>query len=245
MSHPITLQEMRDLLKTQAEIIGEALAKNQAQIRFNSDARPRLQLRIPIALDVASTEQNPFFISNPFNGFYVESATDSSTLVKLVLTSPEAQNMKNYTTVKLNDSGSFDQTISKSWLLWDSQPGKIMTLVFYLGVQFKPGSQNSVSSGGLALAYGSGMTPNASVSVTTAATLLFAASTARKKVTISNLTGAQIYLSGVNTLTGGSTVGNTIGVPVPVGGSYEWLNSGACYALTDSGTATVALNTEA
>lgn len=234
---------------SQDDIIAASLAQNAALTRKNSDLRPALQLRYPIDLSTARTNDSPLKIGGPFDGFYVENAgtTDSSTQARISYSSNEKGNLDNYTTIAQNDSASFSEPVREIFITNTAQSGKTLMLILYLGVGFKPGSMINTLSGGVTVVTGSGMTANAATLVTTAAGALFTTNAARKKVTIQVLTGAGIYISGINTLcgaSGGAT--GLIGIFVPVGGTFEWTNTGACYALVDTGapSALVSLNTE-
>lgn len=235
------------LTTTQGDLIEARRQLQESKIRENSDFRPRMQLRITLGsteLTTAATASSPYIIDNPCNGFYVETATDSDVAVKLVLTSPEAQNTGNYTTIKKGDAGKFDAVARRVLLLWDAQPGKSITIVFYFGFAFQPGQLTNVISGGVTITDGTGMTPAACVSVTTSATALLAASSTRKKATLQNLGGTDLYISGVNTVVATSVAGDTTGLKIPPGGTYEWINSGACYGIVPAGTTIVGINTE-
>lgn len=238
--------DLQSLLTNQKAIIDALLARNQAGIRLNSDTRPRLQLRMVLPLDVAATAQNPFPVSNPFNGFYVESTSDSTVSINLSLTSPESQNMLNYTALKQNDSANFDEPIRAAYLTWASQPGKSLTIIFYLGIGFRPGTLNVSTSGGVSIGTGSGMTPAVSVLVTNAATALLTADASRKKATLQNLGTAPVFISGTNAVVGAAGgAGVLTGIQLLPGATYEWMNTGTCFGITDSGSSIISINKEA
>ena len=236
---------MLDQLSSQREYIQGSMNKQEALIRKNSDFRPRLIIRVPLDLSTAATQSNAYHVADPFNGFYVESATDSSATVKLSCTSNEKHNLDNYTTVSLKDAAEAQEPIRGAFLTWDAQAGKTMTLVFYLGLNFKPGSYVTATGGGVSEYYGTAMSPAAAVSVTSTATLVSASSSTAKRRTIQNISGVGIYISGASTVVGAvGGAGTLIGLYIPVGGSYEWLNQDDIYAITDAGTAIVSIQVE-
>lgn len=237
-------QTLERLLTNQADIIQQLKSRNAASIWDDSRSRPRKQLRMVIPLDVAATEANPFVISNPFNGFYVVSATDANVSVNLSLTSPEKQNITEYTSIKLNDSGTFSEPIRAAYLTWSAQTGKSITIMFYLGIDFRPGSLVSAISGGVVITTGTGMTPVASVSVATTATLIAAADSTRKKTTIQNLGMQDVFISGTNTVVGTGAALGLNGIKLQPGALYEWTNTGAIYGIAVGAASVVSINTE-
>lgn len=232
-------------LPNQKGITNDRLTSQDAAIRYASDVRPALQRRVTIDLDTASTDQSLYEVGFQANAFYVESATDSSTTVSMVMVSVEQAQTLNYTKLKLNDSGIFSQPVNNVYLKWAAQAGKSITIVFYIGVEFRPGSFLLSLTGGVTLTTGSGMTPVAAVTVTNAATALLIADTTRKKTTLQVLNGPGIYISGVNTVVGiAGGAGTTIGYFIPAGGSFEITGSGAYFGITDAGSSLVGINTE-
>lgn len=233
------LQGLENL--SQSQIADNSRKLNEALTRKNSDLRPALQFRVPLTLDTAADQYNPFKVAGPFSGFYVETdgTTDSSTKVKMSLSSRDAANMRNYTVTKFGDSGEFNEPVNEVLLTWDSQPGKILTLIFYLGLSFKPGSSIVQLTGGVALNFGTGMTPDACQSIGAAAVKqILPANSARKKATISVLSGDTLYLSGTSAVKSatGLVAGTTlVGIPTPVGSTYEWENTGAIWGYSDAG----------
>lgn len=227
---------------TQDSVIQKSLITQEALTRKNSDLRPHVILRIPVALDVAATDQNPYIVEGPFNGFYVETSTDSLTNVQMALVSVDQYNTLNYVTVYQKDSASLNEPISKAILKWPAQAGKSIVFVFFLGLEFKSGSYLSAINGAIYENYGTAMSPGSKVSVGTTATAIDTAQGSAKRRTIQVLDGAGIYLSGQNTLTGAA--GSKPGIFVGVGGTYEWTNTGAIFGITDGGTSNISINTE-
>lgn len=136
------------------QLIQDTNLRQKAGILRSSDQRPKLSLRVPIQLDNARSESNPLVIIQPFNGFYVEEATDSTTEVKMGLGSTDNYNTGNYSTLKQNDAAFSPEEIRGCTLFWDAQAGKEIVLVFYVGLEFRPGSLLSVITGGVTVTDG-------------------------------------------------------------------------------------------
>lgn len=236
-----TPSDLARLPASQQQLIEASLSKNAAAIRRDSEMRPRLQLRIPLELDAARTAQNPFVISAPFTAFYVEEATDTNVSIRMSLTSPEGQNISQYTTLRENDSGEFEDPIRAAYLTWPAQVGKTLTLVIYLGVAFRPGSQISVNSGGVSINDGSAVANSVVTLAAAAATVLFAADATRKVGSAFNDTGATLYLGGTATVT---DTGATKGFPWLPGAPLTWRNTAALYCYNPGGTVSTTILTE-
>lgn len=215
---------------TEQEIISNFLNRLEALTRLNSDSRPRLQLRVPLPLDVAATISNPTKVSGVFTGFYVESATDTATTVNLSTTSPETANLANFTTLRLNDASGFEQPVKDVYLTWTAQPGKTVTIVFYTGMNFIPGSKISVTSGGVAVSDGSSsVTAMTQTQITNSITQILASDSNRISATVTNM-GPMPCVVGGSTVQWPSQNATTPGTVLGVGESIKWQNVGALYA---------------
>lgn len=235
--------EAQKFLTDFQKIFQQTLAKFYASVRSTSDTIPFRQQRIVLDLTTAASRGNPYKIGFPFTALRVETATDNDVNVRLSLNSDTDQQIDNYTKLVKNDSMEFSSPQYNGWLTWTAQSGKSITLILYVDVAFRSGTQTSTLSGGVVISAGSGMTPQTSVSVATTATLIFASSSSRYKNTIQNLGSNDVYISGVNTVT--DDTGSTPGILLQPGASYEWINSGACYGIAKGAASTVSINTEA
>lgn len=236
-------KEMQDFLTNFQNIFQQTLARFYASVRSSGDSIPIRQQRITLDLTTAASRGNPYKIGFPFTALRVESATDNDVNVRLSLNSDTDQQIDNYTKLVKNDSMEFSSPQSNGWLTWTAQSGKTITLILYVDVAFRSGTQTSTLSGGVVITAGSGMTPQTPVSVLTTVTTLFTASATRYKNTIQNLGSNDIYISGINTVTIGS--GILPGIKLSPGDTYEWINAGACYGIADGAASTVSINTEA
>lgn len=222
--------------------ISESDAQSKANIIRSSEQRPKMALRLVLPLDVAATAENPKLISQPFNGYYVEDAgTDAGAVVRLAYGGIDKYATDNYTSLGKNDSAYSTEEIKQATLQWTAQAGKTLTLIFFLGVDFRPGSLLSQIEGGVSIIEGSAMSQamlgsagNAStVSVTTTATMILPADNDRKLATLQTDAPIQLGNSAV-VATPGSETGLTINP-----GQFQIRNTGAVYAIVAGGTANI------
>ncbi len=238
MNDPL-LSEIKDLLQTQAGYLRSIAAANDGGIALDTDMRPRKQLRVVVPLDTARNEFDPLEINNPFSAYYVETATDDNAVVRMSLTSREAQNISQYTEIRRKDAARFSLPIRSAFLTWDAQAGKSMTIIFFLGLEFIPGTINTAITGGVSISDGTTLTSSAAATATTTAGLIAAADPDRVKLVISNLGSARVFLGSAAVTT---DLGGFPGIPLDPGLSYFWISEAACYAVAASGSVTLALN---
>ena len=232
MASPLAVdiaQALKDLMSSTDYWIAMEKAREQAAIRASSDQRPRLMLRLPIKLDTATTTSNPALISNPFDSFFVDAAqTDQTATVNLFT---GLDNTQDYTVLGQNSSGKLSKPTRNAMLTWASQPGLTLTVVFFLGIDFRPGNSLVTLQGGVTLSTGTTMGNPVEVSlVAGTASIIFPANASRNTANGYNNTGGKIWI-------GGSLVANTgsfTGIPY---GDQERLlctNKGAVYAMPES-----------
>lgn len=229
---------------TRDQFTAERDTSRESQIASSSRVRPLFQFRLVLGtgdLGTARTESNPLVLDQPFDGFYVESATDSNTSVNLSLMSPETGQIRNYVAIKQGDTAQYSQISNRAILTWSAQAGNTITIVFFMGVQFKSGSLRSLLTGGVTNTVGSGCTPSTQVSVATTATLILAASSTTKMANVRNKSSYQyLYISGTNAVTTDS--GTKPGIKLGPGESYDWDCQSDIYGIYDTATENVALN---
>lgn len=235
-------QQIFELLTNQKLIIDRLISDQSALIRYSSDERPVPHFRKVLALDTAASDSNPEIVSFPFNGYAVEDATDDTVSVKLAVNSISKESTQQYKTLKNNDSADSDTVFRKGVLMWDAQAGKTLTIVFFLGVKFRPGSLRSVISGGVVVTTGSGMTPQTKVSVVTSATSIVAADANRKKVTFQNLGANDVFISGTSAVT--LDTGTKPGIKLEPGDLYEYVGQGAIYGIARGAASNISIQTE-
>lgn len=221
------------------QLIQDTNLRQKAGILRSSDQRPKLSVRVPIALDVARSASDPLVIIQPFNGFYVESTTDSSTSVKMGLGSVDKYNTDNYSTLKENDAAFSPEEIRGCTLFWDAQAGKEMTIVFYVGVEFRPGSLLSVITGGVTINEGSALTQAGLGAAGNASSVACSTSIAQLLASDSSRKVAKLFNPGTDLWVGNAAVTAGVGLYWP---SNTWLtvrNTAAIYAIAAAGTSTV------
>lgn len=186
---------------------------------------------ITLDLTTARLQTQPYKIGFPFKSVYVSSATDTTVSVNLV---PNTQDSyQSSVPFGLNDSWTVDQPVSNAFLFWSAQSGKSITIHFFVDSEFRSGKQISVTGGGVTLVDGSSISGPTRVTLSaTTATIIAPALSTRKKCTIQNKTGADLYIGGS---TIGAVGGATEGIKIPIDGIIYWQNTGALYGWSVAG----------
>lgn len=213
--------------------------QQEAAIRRSSDLRPKLAMRMEFDLSVARTAQDPVVIFQPFNGFYVEETTDTTTEVKFSLGSVDRYQTDNYTTLKRNDAGYSPEEIKSACLFWDAQSGKTLVVVFYVGVEFRPGSLLNVITGGVTIQEGTAIAQDALGAAGNATSVACSTTIAQLLEADSDRKVAKLFNPGTDLWVGNSGVTAGVGLYWP---SNTWLtvkNTAAIYAIAAAGTSTV------
>jgi Tfp pilus assembly major pilin PilA len=185
-------------------------------------------LPVTYALDTARNQENAIKIPFSFKSFKVESATDSSTEVRLV----RGRNFNGAFSmaVKQNDANNF-RAQNEGWLYWDAQAGKSITILFAVDADFRPGSLVTEQNGAVTIGEGTSITTAAVGTATTTAAAIVAADTDRKITVIQNQGTVPVYFGGSTVTASG---GARPGFKVNPGESIQWRNSAALYAITDT-----------
>jgi hypothetical protein len=203
---------------------------DRARIAEGGWDRPPLVQILPLDLATARLETDPYRLGFPFKSIFVQDATDVYVEISVKLGSRDAQ--QSSFTMKQNDSFYNSFPITEAYLHWEAQPGKTAVLVIFTQSEFKSGSQISVTGGGVSIVEGSSVTgPTQAVLAAATAGIIAPADPLRKKATLQNKTGADLYL-------GGSTVTNagaTEGIKIPSDAIFYWLNTGALYGYSVAG----------
>jgi len=219
------------MMLTQAEIIQMQNQNRDAQIRNDSDNRPRWVARLTLDLTTAKEFNVGQRVLDPFDSVFVETATDDNVSIKIAFTAPNDQSFTNYITLIKNKGIELEKPCVGATLAWAAQSGKSITLLFGIGMKVKSGSFIQTITGGVTILEGTGFT-NTTVGLAAAtATQIFALDTARKKGSFVNRSGADIFV-------GAAGVGIT-GYPVPNGAEFSWLNTAALYGYSVAGTSIV------
>lgn len=213
-----------------AEILSRLLETAKASIFEGATQKPFEVQSETIDLSTAKPDSDPKRIGFPFRSIYVADASDVYATLNMRPNSRDT--IQSAIPFKKNDSWSKDLPIAEAYLSWPAQPGKWITILYFVSSEFKSGSQISVTGGGVSLVDGSAVTgPTQVVLPPATATIVAPVSSTRKKASIQNKTGASIYI-------GGSTVtatGTTEGIEIPNGAIISWQNTGALYAYSVAG----------
>lgn len=220
-------------------IVAEVVAKRNAQISQSISGREALVKKVPIDLTTARSRNNALKVPIPFISVVVEAATDSTAKLYLSLGDNTLSSIEDAKELKANDSFEFSAMVAVAYLWWDAQSGKSMNLCFATTGVFKPGSQISQISGGLAISEGSALSSAklgslgtaATVAVPTGAgTVILPADTDRKNNRM--YTDADIWIGDA------SVAVDARGIYVPAGW-FEWPCTSILYATSVAGTANV------
>jgi len=211
----------------------------ESEWRRSSDLRPKLVQKLVIDLSVARTANNPMIISQPFNGWYVESTSDANTFASMSFGSQDRYQYDNAILLKANASAFSPVGIVSANIVNIAQVGKSLTICFFVGIDYRPGSYISQITGSISVISGTTFTTGnmsstgtaANVSVTSgAAVQLFTTNTNRSCFTL--YTDQDIWVGDLN-------VAVNRGVKVSSGSSFKISNTSAAYAIAASATATV------
>lgn len=228
-----------DGLKSVSQTIEQLNIKSQADVRRSSDLRPRYILRIPLILDTAATEQNPYIISSPFNGAYLEQTSGVNTTIFMSLGGYDQYSVGNPVRLQRNASFYTPTEIKSCNLTWSAQTNQTAVLVLFLGVDFRPGSQLSILQGGISISGGTsiqtgtlgagGIAGNVSVPAG-AATQLCPINLNRTQITF--YTDQAIWV-------GDSSAAINNGTLIAAGSTWQFQNTGELWAAAAAATATV------
>lgn len=210
-----SLSEAARLLKAASEVL-------DASLKVNSYEAPQEIRKITLNLGTAqsiSKAKDPIHARFPFKSYYVEDATDSSTTVRLRPNT--ADSMQDAVSIRKKDSHVFQFQQASAYLEWDAQPGKTMTICFFVSSDFKSGTQVSEISTSVDANSRSIIAP---VAVTNAATSILPSSS-RSKATLYNDGPETCYL-------GPSGVTAANGIPLAPGDYYIDRNTAELFGIT-------------
>lgn len=222
-----------DLTNEELQVLADKLAQPflAALAKAKSDAPFRL-VPITIALDTAQTIQNPKPISFPFTSVMVTAVTDQTVQINL---RPDTQDsFQGDFPLGQKDVVSFDQPVTRAFLSWSAQPGKSITLLFGVGIDFKSGTLVSVQSGGVNVSDGSAISAATKTTLSAGVAAAIAPQNlSRKCATLQNKTGASIFIAGDATVT--DDTGAVPGIEYGPGERIYHRNTGALYAYSAAG----------
>lgn len=213
-------------------IVDQAFRKDDALVAFQRASRPPGVLAIDLpTLTTARERNNALEFSSPFKSIYVESATDSSVEVYMLLNSKE--NHMVPIKLGLNTSFELDFPVNKAFFYWAAQANKSMTLRAFTDARYRSGTLVSVNAGGISINDGSviGAASRTTLSAATAA-IIAAQNLNRKCGLLQNNTGADIWIAGTSAVT---NTGATRGIKISDGVVYELRNTGAVYGYSVAG----------
>lgn len=201
---------------------------NAALVRSKSDT-PFEVRSFTIDLTTAKARNQAMEINCPHKSFYVAAASD--TAVKINMIPDTKDDYQDVIPLTLRDSGFYQFPKSKALFYWDAQPAKTVTILFFVSLEFRSGSNVTQVSSSVDANSVSNLTP---VSVdTTAGGVLVVAQDLNTKV-------INLYNDGPNTcFLGASGVTAVNGFPLLSGQTVIIKNTAAIYGITSVGTATI------
>lgn len=217
--------------ETSAMILEEWRRLKSAQIYRASTVKPFSVQTITLDLTTAKLATDPFKIGFPFKSVYISSATDTTVNVNMQVNTRDSY--QSSIPLYLNDSWVSDEELSEAYLYWSAQSAKSITLTLFVDSEFRSGKQISVTGGGVTIVDGSSISgPTRVTLAATTATIIAPALSNRKKCTIQNKSGADLYIGGS---TIGAVGGATEGIKIPNDGIIYWQNTGALYGWSVPG----------
>lgn len=219
--------------------ITDADARAKAGTIRSVEQRPRMNLRLVIPLDVAATAQNPYVVAGPVTGFFVEGASDATTQVNMSLATFDGYATDNAVGLRINASGNFNSEVGAVYLTWAAQAGKILTINFFYGVDFRPGSTVQSFNGAVSIVNG--------VSVVTG---VLGVGGASSSLTVTNAAAVQLcqvnlsrgefdFYTDQDIWLGDASVAVNRGIKISAGSNFTWSNTGILYAIAAGADATV------
>lgn len=214
--------QQRALLERQREYA-------QASIAINKQDRPQSVFRFEIDLSVKRDQYDPLIISFPFRSIFVEKCDDPASRINIKPTTNDEH--QSFFSIGYKDSWSTSEVVPKAFLHWSAQIGK-MTLVVFTDAEFRSGSQVSLNAGGVSISEGSSFTQPAPITLAaTTSTEVLPQNLFRKVGTVTNKTGADIWVGGPTV----TNTGATEGFNLKSGESINWRNTAALYAYSLAG----------
>lgn len=203
----------------------------KAKIFEGSTQKPFEVQSMTFDLATARLSTDPFPVKFPFKSIYIPTATDVLATVSMI---PQTRDSyQSAVPLKQNDSWVIEDGISEAFFYWPAQAGKTITLLFFVSSEFRSGSQISVTGGGVSIVDGSTITgPTRVTLAATTATIIAPSLSTRKKCTMQNKTGADLYIGGA---TIGAVGGVNEGIKIPNDGIIYWQNTGALYGWSVAG----------
>lgn len=203
--------------------------KDNTRIAFQKAERPFGVQEINLDLSTAVLRTAPYKIGFPFKSLYAQNATDVNATVSVILGTNDT--LQSAFELKQNSSIEVDYPISEAYLFWSAQPGKTMKLIAFVDANFRSGSQISVTGGGVSIVDGSTFSTARVDLAAATATQVVASDSTRKKASIQNNTGADVWFGGSSV----SGSGANLGVKVSAGSILYWSNTAALYAYSTAG----------
>jgi len=217
--------------QTAVQLLSKQKNLDQAHIFQGNTQKPFAFQAVTLALDTARDVSNPFKIGFPFRSLFVSAASDAVTTVSIQPDSIDSY--QSSCPIVYKDCIDLNAPASGAYLTWLAQVGKTMTIVFFVEASFRSGSYLTSAAGGVSIIDGSSITgPTQTTLAAATATIIAPADSLRKKTTIQNKTGADLYIGGSTIAAPGTS---NEGIKIPNDGIIIWANTAALYGYSAAG----------
>jgi hypothetical protein len=193
-----------------ARLLNNANLIDEASAFQGATQKPQEVYSITLNLATAALRSQAFKVSFPFRSVFVESASDPTANVNMLIN--DFSDDQAPFLLQQRDSFALPRRINNAYFFWSAQSGKTITLKFFLTGEFKSGSYNSVSAGGVNINEGSSFNDSITTLVAATTTSILAQNFNRKVASIQNKTGASIYV-GDSTITNSTFVIQQLNLP--------------------------------
>lgn len=231
-SKPVLTPELARL------ILEDIKQKADAQLLTTSVESPARVHLIEFDLTTEKLETSPFEVGFPWKSAYVIDGSDINAEISLKPITRDTY--QKAIPLKLNSTLNFDSQIPRSFLHWEAQSGKSLTILFLVDGSFKTGQIISANGGGVSINDGASFDISKVALTAATATQIVGSDGLRKKVTIQNKTGASVWL-GASTVTNS---GATEGIELGAGDSATYRNTSALYGYSVAGGDVVIMEEE-
>lgn len=218
---------MENVTKDQAlQILRDFYRIDQASIQISQADTPYESAVITLDLSKSGfTRDNPFPISFPYKSIYVSDATDAS--AKCFLLPDTIDSFQGGILLQLKDSINFETKKAKSYLYWEAQAGKTITLTIFMSARFESGSNIVRSTVSLPSSFDENVEDI--ILATGTPQEILPADSGRASATIRNKSATSFYIGQ------GGGLSTTNGIEVKAGAQVQIVNTGQLLVVGTAG----------
>lgn len=228
---------------TPSQVKRDIDAREIGEIQRSSDLRPKIVMKVDLDLGTARDASNPYVVSQPFNGVWMAVAPSNSIQVQMSIGGVDKYNTDNSILLFRNSSFYSKNEVKQAVLTWAAQTfsgsSARVTLYFFVGVDFRPGSTISELSGSISLNAGNTLATGTLGGAGTAASVLVTAGLPTIIAPINLNRGTFNFYTDQAIWVGDNNVAVGRGIPVAAGQVFKVSNTAAIYATASGANATV------